>query len=167
MEAKKQPNYSYDDLAVITGKTKSQLIQLAHTLQIEKLYKRGSVVIPFSAAQQLINYKPSLKRPKENHRRKISIIEAYMSNESIKAVSRTLKINAESVRKAVEEWEDTGYITVDSYINFAPKNNYTGIYKRGKVWGYDCKINKIRYQKAGFETEEQAFSELCKLKESL
>lgn len=58
------------------------------------------------------------RKNKNNHRRKITIIEFYLKQQSYRAVSETLNLRRNIITATVKEWFDNeGYITVESKMN--------------------------------------------------
>lgn len=160
---------SYQYLYTKYGIEKNKAINIAYRLQIPRIRKRvkRGVRVYFTEenAQKIIDWRPiQQSSEKKHHRRKITIIEAYIEKPTVKGVARTLRINHESVRAAVKEWEDTGCITVESSLNKKADLTYKGVQKRGSKWMYDVRIDRKRYWKLGFKTEEEAFEALQKLR---
>ena len=151
---------SFLKVAQLKGKSQSYIANLVYKFQLETFYFRGRKLISNESVEKILSYSPSIKKPYKNHPRKISIVESYIRNQSIKAVARTLRINRESVTEAIKEWEQDGYITVESKINGSGKENYNGVYKKGKYWVYDTNIGGKKVYKGQFKTEEDAFSAL-------
>lgn len=57
-------------------------------------------------------------QPMRNHRRKITILEFFMKQQSYEKVSKTLNINRKYVTAAVREWfENDEHIVIESKMN--------------------------------------------------
>lgn len=159
--------YSYKDLEPITNKSYKQLKQLSYRLQLFPRQIGGKSYFNEEQLQKIIDYRPPQKKSKSS-RRKISIIEEYLRVGSARKVAFIMRIQKELVNKTVKEWEENDEcIVVDSSLNFSSTSGIDNIRKCGGKWAYDWNKNRINYYKGGFETEEEAFYELCKLKESL
>lgn len=97
---------------------------------------------------------------------KVSIIEEYLRTGSARKTASLLRIPKERANETIREWKETGYVTVESSMNFSEKE-YKNILKRGNFYNYLFTHKGQRYWKGGFKTEEEAFEALCKLKEEL
>lgn len=96
--------YSYKKIYAKFGIEKTRAVSIAHKLQLPRIRKGVTVYFTEENAMQIINYKPIQRSiDRVNHRRKITIIEAYIEKPTIKGVSRTLRMNHLSVKAAIKE----------------------------------------------------------------
>ena len=149
---------SYLQLSELTGKTRQQITNAVFLLQLPTFLFRGEKRVTKKTKEVLIDYfnKPTVPL-KKNPPKKISIIEQYIERQSIKAVSRTLKLNRQFVTETVKEWQKNDeYIIVDSSMNIKNNEHYTGVFQRGKKWCFELRIKGERFRKSGFNTEEEA-----------
>lgn len=158
--------YSYKQISVITDKKVSNIRALVHKLGIKKYVVRGVTKIDKEGLSILeAHYAPKIS--KINNKYKLRVLENYFICESYRETSKICGIGRQTVKKIVEEWEETGCIVIDSCINFPEKIQNKGIFYRGYNWGYSFMHKGKRYYKRGFEQELQAVEELYKLKEEL
>lgn len=158
--------YTYEQISEITGKKVSNIRSLVSKLGIKKYIFRNITKIDREGLALLEkHYEPKI--PKLNNKYKLRVLERYFETESYRDVAKTCRINRESVKKIIKEWEDTGCITIDSCINFPEKHQNKGIFYRVNNWGYSFTFKGERYYKRGFENESDAIDALYKLKEEL
>lgn len=141
--------------------------QIVWKLQIKSKIISGVAYFTGSQVDEILNY----KRPKKNSkykRLKISIIEQYQRTGSARKTARILNLQKQAVFDTVKEWQlNDRFIIVESSLNYQRQSQYKNINKRGSKWSYSFSRDKKRYVKGGFETEEEAFDALIKLKECL
>lgn len=158
--------YSYKQISEITGKKVNNIRALVYKLGIKKYIVRGITKIDKEGLSVLeAHYAPKIS--KINNKYKLRVLENYFVCESYRETSKICGINKTTVKKIVEEWQNTGYIIIDSCINFPEKSQNRGIFYRGYNWGYSFMHKGKRYYKRGFEQESHAIEELYKLKEEL
>lgn len=158
---------TYKEVSEITGKTVKQLIQLSYKLQLQPRQIAGKAHFNDEQIEKLLDYKPPQRKSKQS-RRKVSIIEEYLRVGSARKVASIMRIQKELVNKTVKEWrENDEYVTVDSSMNYTHSSDFDNVRRYGGKWVYDYNLNGVKYYKGGFETELDAFYELCKLKEGL
>lgn len=158
--------YSYKQISEITGKKVSNIRALVHKLNINRHIVRGVTKIDKEGLRILeAHYAPKIS--KINNKYKLRVLENYFICESYRETSKICGISRVTVKKIIKEWQETGFIVIDSCINFPEKTQNKGIFYRGYNWGYSFTYKGKRYYKRGFEQESHAVEELYKLKEEL
>jgi len=157
--------YSYFLLSYLTGKTRKQITEAVFKLQLPTVRRKGGKRVTEEVKNIIIDYFNKPAPLKRNPSKKISIIESYIQNQSIYGVAKTMRIRRDFVRETVNEWnENNEYIVVESSINNQKYETYKGVFKRGKTWSYDIRVNGKRFRGAGYKTEEEAFEAKIKCK---
>lgn len=156
-------NYTYVQLIKLTGKSVHTLRNVCHKLDIPRFLIKGVTHISQDGLETLeAHFSPKTLK---NSRKKIAIIESYIKHQSLRSTGRSCNVSKPTVAKVVKEWEIDGCITVDSSMNFAEKIQNKGIFKKGRKFGYEVNINKVKYYKSGFNSEREAVDALYELKE--
>jgi DNA polymerase/3'-5' exonuclease PolX len=158
--------YTYKQIAEITGNKVENLRKLAYKLGLKKYIIRNVTKIDQTGLDK-IQAHLAPKISKINNKYKLRVIERYFETESYRDVAQICKINHKTVKKIVCEWKETGFITIDSCINFPEKQQNKGIFYRNNKWGYSFTYKGERYYKRGFEQEGEALEALYKLREEL
>lgn len=159
-------NYTYLQLTKLTGKSVHTLRNTCHKLDIPRFLIKGITHISQDSLETLESYFAP-KTLKINDRVKIRVMERYFKTANYRDVAKMCRISRVTVKTIIEEWEQTGCVVVDSSINFPEKSQHKGIFKRGKLFGYQIMNKGVVYYKSGFTNELSAVEELLKLKESL
>ena len=91
-----------------------------HVLKIKGIIKNRKMTLNSEQIYDILNYNPKAhieKMKKDNHPRKLAIIEFYLKRGSGRKVSDMLHISRHFVNAAIREYNETGTITVSSRLN--------------------------------------------------
>lgn len=158
---------SYKQIAKENNLSLNYVRRVSSLLDIKGQFYNSEIYLNGDQIKEILDYRSTNSNNKDNHRRKITIIEFYQNGRSCRQVAFTLNIYRRFVNAAVKEWkENDGYIVVESSMNNEPAAQKRNIHKIKSGWKYILTHNKVRYRET-FKTEEEAFEALQKLKLSL
>jgi hypothetical protein len=108
--------FTYSEISEMTGVTKSGLQHRVHRLGLKgrTLSDDGTV---FFTARQVSKIIACYKIRSENNPRKIDIIELYQQGKKGRAIASILRISVKASYDCIREYNQTGYIIVESLIN--------------------------------------------------
>ena len=108
--------FTYSEISEMTGVTKSGLQHRVHRLGLKgrTLSDDGTV---FFTARQVSKIIACYKIRPENNPRKIDIIELYQQGKKGRAIASILRISVKASYDCIREYNQTGYIIVESLIN--------------------------------------------------
>lgn len=159
--------YTYKKIAELTNNKPENIRCLVTKLNLPRKLIKGLVHLSEDSYQTiLIHLAPRTSRT-ENGRHKIRVIERFIIDQNYRPVARVCGINKQTVKKIVDEWEETGCIVVDSSMNFPPKTTDKNIFKKNSNWGYSFMHKGVRYYKSGFVCEHSAIEAFYRKKEEV
>ena len=108
--------FTYSEISEMTGVTKNGLQHRVHRLGLKgrTLSDDGTV---FFTARQVSKIIACYKIRSENNPRKIDIIELYQQGKKGRAIASILRISVKASYDCIREYNQTGYIIVESLIN--------------------------------------------------
>ena len=86
-------------------------------LKIKGRIIRKKVYLNQIQVDKIVNYKRPVKDNLKYNKRKLTIIEWWLRTPNYRKISYILNINRKAVTEAVREFEDTGFIVVESRMN--------------------------------------------------
>jgi len=109
--------WTYNELVEAYGITKSALTHRVQNLNIKgkRLGTDGTVYFNINQVKKIINYLDF--KNKENHPRKIKIVDLYEKGMTGNSISKKLKISIKLAYDCIKEYNLTGCIVVESKLN--------------------------------------------------
>ena len=112
----KSEYFTYSDISEMVGVTKSGLQHRVHRLGLKgkTLSDDGTIFFNVNQVKKIID---CYKITSVNHPRKIGVIELYQAGRKGHAIASILRMSIKSSYDCIREYNNTGYIIVESIIN--------------------------------------------------
>lgn len=98
----------------------SLLTRRVHILNIKGIFVGRKITFNKKQITEILNYNPRAhfdRKNAKNHPRKLAIIEFYLKRKSGRKVSEFLNISRYIVDAAIKEYNQTGFVTIESKLN--------------------------------------------------
>ena len=98
----------------------SVLTRRVHILKIKGIFVGREVAFNKKQIAEILSYNPRAhfdRRCTKNHPRKLAVIEFYLKRRSGRKVAEFMNISRYIVDAAIKEYNETGFITVESKMN--------------------------------------------------
>ena len=108
---------NYEQIAKKYNLTIPLIYRRVFVLKLKGRIIRKKIYLSQPQIDKIVNYKRPKKDNLKNNKRKLTIIEWWFRTPSYRKISYILNIPRKLVTEAVREFEDTGFIVVESKMN--------------------------------------------------
>ena len=113
-------NLTYNQISEKYNIKTSVLTRRVHILKIKGIFVGREVAFNKKQIAEILSYNPRAhfdRRCTKNHPRKLAVIEFYLKRRSGRKVAEFMNISRYIVDAAIKEYNETGFITVESKMN--------------------------------------------------